>query len=80
MNKYSVLLLRPDYMTDNYGQDTYYAWVKADTPGHAIARARAQVIKADDVDDPDNCNPDDYAVLLVLAGYQQGLAWDWEDR
>lgn len=64
---YTVLLLRPDHVADNYGQDTYQTWVKALDPRQAIRLAQNEACHADFADDPD-ANPDDYHVLACYAG------------
>lgn len=38
--KYSVLLLYPDYIAENFGQDTCWIWIEADTPADAITEAQ----------------------------------------
>lgn len=75
MTKYSVLLLRPDYATNNFGQDNFYTFVEADTPSDALLAARLEAFK------PDNPEPggtgaelDDYAALLVIEGHHPALA------
>lgn len=71
MKNYSVLLLRPDYMTDNFGQDTYYAHVTASTPEGAIEAAKLDVLMADASKEGDK---DDYAVLLVIEGHHENVS------
>lgn len=38
--KFSILLLYPDYIASNFGQDTHWSWVEADTPNDAITEAQ----------------------------------------
>jgi hypothetical protein len=66
---YSVLLLYPDYASDNYGQETYYAWVQAPDPIAAVAEAQRQAVAAQiiDIDDPIDFHP-----LLVTQGHHYG--------
>lgn len=63
--KYSVLLLRPDYMTDNYGTDTYYTYVSAPNVKAAAAKAKLEAARVDE----NVAKPEDYATLLVLKGH-----------
>jgi len=72
--KYSVLLLRPDTVADIYGQDTYYAHVKALSVHSAIAAARRQVMKVDNYSEYKGY-PTDYFVLLVTAGHSGDIQW-----
>ncbi len=38
--KYTVLMLYPDFIAENYGEDNYLAHVEADTVGEALAQAQ----------------------------------------
>lgn len=67
ISPYTVLLLRPDHVADNYGQDTYQAWVGALNPRQAVRFAQDEACHADFGDDPCG-NPDDYHVLACYAG------------
>jgi hypothetical protein len=60
--RFTVLLLRPDYAADTYGHDTYLAYVDADTVEEAITFARADLESEVEV-------PDDLHVLLVARGH-----------
>jgi len=51
MNRYTVLLLRPDYVADGFGEDTYLAHVRAETPKAAITLAQQKVAGLDDIMD-----------------------------
>lgn len=62
---YTVLVLRPDYMATNYGQDTFLAHVEATSPAQAQSIARRQAADADHSEGAS----DDYYVLLVLEGH-----------
>ena len=66
MDNYSVLLLYPDHMAENFGQDTYLTHVNARNPRHAIEVAREQV-RAQDVD------PADFHPLLVCRGWIEDI-------
>jgi hypothetical protein len=62
--KYTVLLLRPDYVADTFGQDTFCAHVEGDTAEAALAAARAEACEADGQDDPE-----DYYCLFCTDGH-----------
>jgi hypothetical protein len=66
---YSVLLLYPDYATDDYGTDTYYAFVEASDPIDAVAVAQREAVAAQDAEIDD---PADFAPLLVTQGHHAG--------
>ena len=73
MNKYSVLLLYPDYLTRDYPFETYYAFVKADNPVKAITEAQLEAVEANGGKKyiPNN---NDFAVLLITSGWNSGFA------
>lgn len=62
MIKYSVLLLRPEYLADPFGQDTYLAFVEAPNPQRAVQYAQWEAGKADHCDETE-----DYYPLLVIG-------------
>jgi len=67
MKKWTVLLLRPDYLAATFGHDTFCAFVEAETPAQALVAARNAAIVADE-------NPDgaaDYYCLLCIRGFHQ---------
>ena len=67
LKPYSVLLLYPDYATSDYGGETFYAWVEAETPEKAVEKAREDATAAQiagNINDP--C---DFRHLLVLEGH-----------
>ena len=75
---YTVILLRPDYMTSSYGQDAWMEAVKARDPEEAVKLARSQCILVDnewlDRDDGDFCgSPEDYFVIAVIRGNHDDL-------
>jgi len=66
---FSVLLLRPDYVTTD-DDDTLFWTGPADDPAGAVFNARHYACLADTVHLDDGA---DYAVLLVLAGLHQDI-------
>ena len=69
--KYTVLLLRPDYASDTFGQDTYLSHVNATTATGAIGLAQREACVQDD-----NETPTDYYPLAVFAGHLDDLSED----
>ena len=70
MNPYTVILLYPDYMTDNYGQETYLAHVEAPDTATAVAKARKAAMKAN----PGSIDtPTDLFVTACFAGHHADL-------
>lgn len=73
---YTVLLLRPDYMADSFGQDTYLTCVVARSPVGALESARAEVIELDHSDVAEfheYHDPTDYACLLLIEGEHRDI-------
>ena len=70
MKRYTVLLLRPDYVADGFGEDTYLAHVRAETPEEAITLAQQEVAKLDDIDDGEAA---DYYPLITTQGWHGDL-------
>ena len=73
MKTYSVLLLYPDYMADDYGQDTFYTSVQAEIPARAVALCQQEAMASNGDDDND---PEDFYPLLVIEGDHPALRID----
>lgn len=73
---YTVIVLYPDYATDDHGRETYTAHVTADTPTSAkrIGQAEAQNKQPNDR----RGNLDDWEPLLVFPGHINPVAWGWQ--
>jgi hypothetical protein len=69
MKKYTVLLLRPDYVADDFGTDTYLAQVEADSVSAAVLAAQAEVAEIDDLD----LKSTDYHPLITIEGWHDDL-------
>lgn len=69
--KYTVLLLRPDYIADAFGQDTYLAHVEAVDPEEAVEVAQREASDADS--DKGFEDLDDYYPLITLIGHHEDL-------
>lgn len=70
---YTVLLLRPDYLADPFGQDTFCSFVYGKTAEEAIAAARAEVCESDETD-----TPEDYHCLFCTYGHVDDLSYRLE--
>jgi hypothetical protein len=67
---YTVILMRPDYVADNFGQDSYVAWVTAMNPDAAIRAAQQEAYTIDMGSDPDSPGyPADYFVVTIFDGH-----------
>ena len=62
---YTALVLRPDYMATNYGQDTFLAHVEAASPAQAQRIARREAAAAD----RSEVSSEDYYILLLIEGH-----------
>lgn len=70
LQPYSVLLLYPDYIANNYGQETYFTHIEATRPADAAKFAQCQL--ALEFDDGGGA-PDDFFVLLVIEGHHSDV-------
>lgn len=66
---FSVLLLYPDYVSNNFGQETCYEFVKAKDQTEALEKARAKCRKNCHAIDAD----EDLFCLLITEGHNYGL-------
>jgi hypothetical protein len=76
MKTYTVILLRPDHATDNYGQDTFMEHVEAEDPARALAEARRLVLEADssgDAEIDESIDPRDYFCIALIEGQHNDL-------
>lgn len=67
----TVMLLRPDYIADEFGKDTFTCVVRGSkNVEDAIRSAQEQVVAVDypDKDNPFDGDYDDYHVLMVVLG------------
>jgi len=82
MAKFTVILLRPDYLASDdaggFGQDVYVALVRAPNEIEAAKAGQAEVFTADTADQLDPTNPEDYAPVLVQAGHCKPVLWGWQ--
>lgn len=60
---YTVILLRPDYMADEFGKDVFHTFVSAKSVDNAVCKARLEAALVDDAE-----TLDDYHVLFVCRG------------
>lgn len=73
---YTVLLLRPDYMADSFGTDTFMTCVVARSAADALEAARVEVIELDHEDLAEFYeyhDPTDYACLLLIEGEHRDI-------
>ncbi len=81
MKRYTVLLLRPDYIADDYGQDTYLAHVEAFDVLTAQETAQREAYQTDGFFDGDDEHDPvsacaDYLVLAVFEGHLNDMKED----
>lgn len=74
MKPFTVLVLRPDYYANPYGQDSYLAHVMA--ANVAVAQNTAQHEACDLDNDPGEGNHNDYFVMAVFEGHHLDLKID----
>jgi hypothetical protein len=79
-NKFTVVLLRPDYMSDHYGQDIYVALVEVEDNDcmTALEAAKLEVFKADKKDGLEPGSKDDYALCVMFPGHVKACVFGWQ--
>jgi len=82
LSAYTVLLLRPDYVADTFGHDTFCAHVEAPNVSAAQAAAQREAVVADS-DAGERLHEgyitremDNYHVLFVTEGHVQNISED----
>ena len=75
--KYTVLVMRPDYIASDYGQDSYQAWVEAVDVPTAQRAGQRQALRTDLGPDLgaeyEDVYASDYFVLAVYEGHLADL-------
>ena len=67
-NRYTVILMYPDYIAQDYGKEVYAAWTTAATWEDAVAKARREAVAAQD--DPEAvADPEDFALIGYVPGH-----------
>lgn len=69
---YTVLMLYPDYLASQYGEETYLAHVSATDPTLAIKQAQGEAFSENELD-PGDSDPADFATLAVFPGHLEDL-------
>ncbi len=64
---WTVLLQYPDYISDN--RETYFTWVRAETPAEAAELARIKTMSGLGVSPEEAVDPIDFDCLLILPGH-----------
>lgn len=70
MNKYTVLLVVPDYVAENYGQDQLVYRVTAYDSYQASLRAKHEAARDQSVN-----RPEDYYCAWIFEGHISPLCW-----
>ncbi len=68
---WTVMLLYPEYMTDDFGSDIYVDWALTANPEDAVPVVQRKAVLAQrDPTDPDDesDNPDDFKMIAVWRG------------
>ena len=82
MKDYTVILLYPDYLAENFGQDTWAGHVQAKNAKAAVAKARKKLIgpwKSKTAADVNgdlvdvSSDPDDFFLIAVFEGRHNDL-------
>lgn len=63
MPQYAIVLLYPDYLTDNFGQETYTEIIHAENAAVAVQHIQRSLAVNHDIEDPTDFHP-----LAVITG------------
>ena len=66
--RYTVILIYPDTVADQYGEDFYWAHVSAADPASALVMARAEALDVSELTE-DECAPIDFACVACIEGW-----------
>ena len=77
MKKFTVILMRPESVSETYGQDVYFAHVEAKRARFAVQPALSQVVEADKDLDLD-LSDEDYTCVAVLDGHVTPALFGWQ--
>ena len=70
MDKYTVILLYPDYIADEFGKETYTGWVLARTVEEAIAITQREAAQ----DAGRDCEAEnDFLAVAVFEGHLRNI-------
>lgn len=69
MPQYAVVLLYPDYLTDNFGQETYTEIVDAAYTAEAVAKIQVAAAVANNIN-----TPEDFLPLAAITGHDLMIA------
>ncbi len=70
--KWTVILLYPDYATDDFGGDIYVGWVSCKDPYKATAIAQKKAWKANGGNEEYiSFKPEDMRPIAVIGGYHK---------
>ena len=74
MQKYTVLTIVPEYLAENYGEDTYLAYVEAENVEQAQQVAQTEAMSALSGEDGiDDCVGTDFLVCFVCEGHMADI-------
>ena len=77
--KYTVIVLRPGYLTDLDVEDhTYVSYIEAETIKKAFVEAQQEVFYSDTEDGLNPISPSDYTVIVVFRGHPVIAAFGWQ--
>jgi len=74
MQKYTVLMITPDYLSNAYGHDSYCAWVEAENVEQAQMEGQIEAARElTDPDDTDPSRPEDFFIVFVCEGHIEDI-------
>lgn len=70
MQDYTVVLIYPDYIAENYGEEFYIDTVEAESPQDAVKAIQSKAMEAnsDSEDGDEQVKPEDFALVACFRG------------
>lgn len=79
---YTVILIYPDYIVSNYGEEFWISQVMALSVNDAVRQTRQEAVGANFSylgSDMEGTNPEDFAVVAVFSGHHDDLSYLLKD-
>jgi len=73
VKKFTIIMLYPDYLAHNYGEETYVAHVESEDLQLAIRAAQLEASKANA--ENETVRPVDFAVIFACDGHIDDLLY-----
>lgn len=73
-NPYTVILIYPDYIAEQYGEEFWISHVEAEAPAQAVEAAQREALEANPIHTGEVDSHTDFAVVAVFEGHHDDLS------